>query len=1079
MSGKSRARAGCVSLDDPESTQRWIGKSDGRGESRKGVYVRSRRVVCLLLVAVAGTLGFGAGRTWAPGDSGSGKVTPPFDVGKIVQRMQLAFRAKGDFLEGGHRTYAAQVSRLGRVSFQPYSENGVAGRFLSLETTAVGRGVARHRPAGSTRVGDDGSILMERGICTERLENTEQGLEQSWRFDARPEGRGDLLVHVATHGKDYAGVSSHGHHFASQGAAPDVRYGTATWIDAGGQRTQVSSAYEGNEIVLRVPAEVVEGSSYPAMLDPVISAEINMDVAHTLPYGKDRRSDVAVGFAGSVFLVVWAHYPFLPDLARTAAASDLYGARVTAEGSVLDRQTIVISSAPNSQDAAAITSNGTDFFVVWRDVRLGTGYLPGGQFAQDIYGARVTQAGVATDANGIRISASMKAEAPSVAWNGTNYLVAWTDTRNAAGTAGIGDIYAARVTPAGIVLETSGLPVCTAPRHQGGAKIACAGATCLVAWSDARNDTATGYQVLRSEIYGARINANGTVQDPAGIPIAAGTGTRGIGDVASSGAQFLVTWGEGYQIKAARVSTAGSVLDPSGVRVFESPLLPSGGHSFAPEVPTIAFDGTNYLVAWDRYVGPVGAGGVLAAQEYDSFAARLRTDGTLLDATPMILSNARRGQVFPKLAFGGGTYLAVWQDGRGKTSDTDSATDVFAARVGANGVVNTPYGINVTAARNNERRASVATDGTNYLVVWEDDRNAVKPDIYGAIAGPDGQPLAANAIPISTAPDAQEAPAVAFDGTNYFVVWQDRRSGVQYDIYGTRVTPGGRVLEANGIYLSLAGRDATKPAIAFGKEGPLLVVWQDKRNAVSPGINANNTDIYGTLVDPRTASVSTQTGILIGQAPAVNTAAGSILPEDIDADVGFDGQYFLVVWSRQERDVFGRRVSRTGTVVDRAEFAISPNDGAQHGVPALAYGRGSYLAVWEHLQSGNSDIRGIRVRMKASTTDPPPAPELLPVIEISSVANTPETQPAVAFDGTNFLAVWKDRRSGTDAVWGSWISPAGTRLDPQGVRIAQDTRGDPLPCAASKKDAKTFVVYQKMTTRNLPGLQTYGVLVSR
>jgi hypothetical protein len=87
---------------------------------------------------------------------------------------------------------------------------------------------------------------------------------------------------------------------------------------------------------------------------------------------------------------------------------------------------------------------------------------------------------------------------------------------------------------------------------------------------------------------------------------------------------------------------------------------------------------------------------------------------------------------------------------------------------------------------------AVAFDGTNYIVVWYDERSG-SADIYGARVGADGTVLDPSGIAISTAAEDQYWPAVTFDGTNYLVVWTDWRNG-SYDIYGARVGTGGSVL---------------------------------------------------------------------------------------------------------------------------------------------------------------------------------------------------------------------------------------------------------------------------------------------
>src|SRR5262245_31041279 len=110
-----------------------------------------------------------------------------------------------------------------------------------------------------------------------------------------------------------------------------------------------------------------------------------------------------------------------------------------------------------------------------------------------------------------------------------------------------------------------------------------------------------------------------------------------------------------------------------------------------------------------------------------------------------------------------------------------------------------------------------------------------------AIAGA-ARPLASNAAPlpgihVGVGPEYTVAetvgrtlpgatPSVAFDGSNYFVVWADSRG--QGDIYGARVTPAGQVLDVGGIAVSTESHDQSNPEVAFDGTN-YFVVWTDTR----------------------------------------------------------------------------------------------------------------------------------------------------------------------------------------------------------------------------------------------------------
>ncbi|MBN2465497.1 hypothetical protein JXD38_07740, partial [candidate division WOR-3 bacterium] len=98
-------------------------------------------------------------------------------------------------------------------------------------------------------------------------------------------------------------------------------------------------------------------------------------------------------------------------------------------------------------------------------------------------------------------------------------------------------------------------------------------------------------------------------------------------------------------------------------------------------------------------------------------------------------------------------------------------------------------------------------------MVWQDYRNDPQdPDVYGARVSPDGTVLDPDGIAISDAVGRQSYPALGFGGAEYLVVWQDYRNG-NYDIYGTRVTTGGMVLNTDGIPITQSSGFQLKPAM--------------------------------------------------------------------------------------------------------------------------------------------------------------------------------------------------------------------------------------------------------------------------
>ena len=349
--------------------------------------------------------------------------------------------------------------------------------------------------------------------------------------------------------------------------------------------------------------------------------------------------------------------------------------------------------------------------------------------------------------------------------------------------------------------------------------------------------------------------------------------------VAFGASEHLVVWQTARfgEVCAQRVTRGGGVLDLH-------PIWLGSGYR-----PVVAFDGVNFLVAWG-YMG--------------IRCTRVAPSGAVLDTSPIPVCTLAYAQFTPAVASGDSVSLVVWTDVR------DSAdTAIYATRVTRSGTVPDPDGILVTGAIGSQDEPAVTSDGNDWLVVWRDDRNDSAGDIFGARVSASGIVLDTAGIPICRAAGIQANPSVSFGDSVFLVTWDDSGTGPSRDIYCTRVTAAGEVLDSVGILVTGATNDQTNPAIAFNG-ADFQLSWVDNRNGN-----------YSTFME----RVLRRRGLCWTRSGVQSTTRYS---QDLPT-LAHDDTLCLTVWQDSMNghsfspDIYAARVNRAGRVADPHGILLS------------------------------------------------------------------------------------------------------------------------------------------------------------
>jgi hypothetical protein len=201
--------------------------------------------------------------------------------------------------------------------------------------------------------------------------------------------------------------------------------------------------------------------------------------------------------------------------------------------------------------------------------------------------------------------------------------------------------------------------------------------------------------------------------------------------LAFDGKNYLVIWVRNdtspVGLHATRVSPAGTLLDPAPFALVDlsHAMLNEGCCDLEP---TLAFDGTNYLVA---YRDPRNVPGISGLGYASISAARVSTAGVLLDGTATSAgivvtasNNVPRGRV--RSTFMGGVYWLVW--------GTNAIGQLNATRVTSAGVVSSAWGdgFTIVPAVPYTELPEMAASSAGSLLVWQQrDPNGSQTQLMG------------------------------------------------------------------------------------------------------------------------------------------------------------------------------------------------------------------------------------------------------------------------------------------------------------------------------------------------------------
>ncbi|WP_418316906.1 putative Ig domain-containing protein [Piscinibacter sakaiensis] len=551
------------------------------------------------------------------------------------------------------------------------------------------------------------------------------------------------------------------------------------------------------------------------------------------------------------------------------------------------------------------------------------------------------------------------------------------------------------------------------------------------------------YNAGSATITASAISGN-TATSGAGIFGAAGSSFSGSnltisGNTASGSGGGLLVNGNGYSLTSATIasnsaasgggiwSAAGSAASlrntilASNIGGNANQLQSSAGFNVATDGSAFAGTGSDLLTSADALrLGALAANGGLTKTHAllgGSVAIdRGATSVSLIDQRGAARAGAADAGAFEATAIVAQNGSIFFNAGSGYTVTVPGAAndavrlelEVTNGTLDLAQTLGPEFQVNTTTLKDQRTPAiAVAADG-HYVVVWvSDGQDGSKDGVYARVYNADGSARSGEIAVNTTTNDAQNAPAVAIDGSGRFVVaWQSYDAGkLTYDIYARSFDANGAPISAQKRITSNDG-DQIAPSVAIDAAGNVVIVYSgkgDEKNSDKDGIYARTSTITLATIAPEFIVNTTTVGVQT-LATVASHAGG-----------------FVVAWQSAGQDgsgngIYAQRYDSAGVRLG-GEFRVNLTTVGDQKTPSIATNTaGEFVVAWE---SANQDSSGLGVI--ARRFDAAGNPLTGEVLVNSTTANDQFDPSIVLADDGRFAVAWtstaQDHADGKQGVY--------------------------------------------------------------